>query len=234
MELIAVYQNVIEEQSAAAQAASEAGRLAAYARTDWDGFLNSTEKFISVFAGRGTGKTHNLALRAVRSRFDVTIFAGSYQKARVMRDAVLSATLSELSYAARPREGGNGFSIQTPDNRTIRIEGSNRVAGYRFDNEEVMFDEYDVPVFERMLRESWYTLGQAEHIVCVGSLSRDRSTYAQRWFNSSDAKFLIDSPYMHYDETYMIRTEMFPSESRLMLENLPRIELPIARTQLMW
>lgn len=193
---------------------------------EWEEFHRSEEHKISVFAGRQTGKTYNLALRAVRSRYNCTIFVGSSVHVSMVRSMIRD--LSEPNtitreYASSGREAYVGYD----NGRAIRIEvlpdNIRSLRGRRYNNQEVMFDEFEIGSFHTFIEEFGFRLNDARHVVCVGSMVTPYDSTGKRWFNQSGTKCFIDNVYPPNEREY-IRHEFFPSELRYMIEHLPPVE----------
>lgn len=177
--------------------------------TEWAEFHLSQEKRISVFAGRQTGKTYNLALRAVRSRYNCVIFVEHQINVILMRDTIVQ--LSEGMPIIRNMREQDRALIEYDNGRVIDIHIAPRTdtawRGRRFHETEVMFDEFES--FNYYNEWSRHSLQDAAHVVCVGSMRNPYASVAKRWFKSSGRQIYIDAP--HEPEFEYVRHELFPS-----------------------
>ena len=198
-------------------------------RPEWRAFHESNEHKISVFAGRQTGKTYNLALRAVRSQYDCIIFCHHRSTVQIMVDLIMQMS-RELPLARVSSGSGSSTAyIEYENGRRIDIHvlprDSSTFRGRRLMMKEVLFDEFDREEFGHFIEVMDYELRQAVHVVCVGSPSMNPTSMGKRWFNQSGTKYFIDARYIPFgmEEDYN-RWDFFPSEMRQMIENLPPVD----------
>lgn len=188
--------------------------------TEWASFHESRERTISVFAGRGTGKTYNLALRAARSEHDCIIFVQHSHSIRMILDLVVELSLEVVDVSTSRQMA----RIQYPNGRRVSVEALSHftsIRGRRL-NGELMFDEFDHVQFEFFMTNDHVIpfLQSVRHIVCVGSLKGFEDSPGKRWFKGSDTRIFVDAKSQPPTRGHM-RYEYFPSEKRLALENLP-------------
>jgi hypothetical protein len=191
MELVAEYRQLLNEQRRAEAELLKEERM----KGSWEQFHESDAKFISVFAARRSGKSYNLALRALRSRRDCTIFSNGQYQAIQMKDMIMSLSANML-WGATVARGNGGYTIRT-DGRVIRIESRFTARGERYTGEEVMIDEFD-----RNLIDIEYIARTAERVICVGTPITQERNAAKRWFAESELKIFIDSS--HDEEGYSL------------------------------
>ncbi|PVC75043.1 hypothetical protein C2I27_03915 [Priestia megaterium] len=192
---------------------------------DWDTFHRSYERKISVFAGRGTGKSYNIALRAVRSECDCFVFVHNEGLVRLMTEKI--ADLSNPNDLATCRSDRSRSTITYRDGHSIDVVSLASLnlfpfRGTDFYEKEIMFDEAEYNGFSDFIIEHRRELERARRIVMVSSITRDLDTAAKRWFKFSDRKFYIDSDM--FIPVEMQRYELYPSEMRHMIEQLPPID----------
>ncbi len=200
MELVANYISIDEER----QAANLEGVY-----PEWREFQSSMDHKISVFAGRGTGKTYNLAYRAAHSDVDCMIFVTNYHSIELLvRQIQLIETDVPISSVTINR--GSISNIVYENGRRIRIASLRNCSAYRglrFNGEEVMFDEFEHSDFGEFMNQRMYIVNMARNIVCVGSINRREDTFAKQWLRQSDYYSFIDSSsplneYLHFPEEF--------------------------------
>ena len=219
MELVAEYTKIIEDKIAAAKPP------ALQIVTGWDEFHASDARTISVFAGRRTGKSYNIALRALRSENNCLILTSApeliVQHFRGFR-AVSNGLPRNTIVTSDQISFSDGRNI-----RIMRINAPTSYRGLRVDNRDVFIDEYDNPQFGRLMlsQASYETLfHNASRIICVGGVMNALDSIGKRWFNQSESKFFLDSPAMPEEVSGRRRWEYFPSEQRQMIEHLPPVD----------
>ncbi len=187
MELVASYISIDEER----QAACLEGVY-----PEWIEFQSLMDHKISVFAGRGTGKTYNLAYRAAHSDVDCMMFVTNYYSIELLvRQIQLIETDVPISNVSLNR--GSISNIVYENGRKIRVaslRNSWTYRGLRFDGVEVMFDEFEHSDFEEFMSVMRSMIPRIRNIVCVGSINRREDTFAKQWFRQSDYYSFIDSP----------------------------------------
>jgi hypothetical protein len=190
----------------------------------WEEFLHSEERVISVLAGRGTGKTTNLARRAMESDWNCLILVSTrsaltmYQN--VLGDLIESSSIRAYDHRELTYVFNNGRSIQV-----MTINEYRNFRGRRFSTWEVMFDEFDNSTFCELVSTPGYNrlLREARHIVSVGSLVSREINAAKCWFNDSDKQMFIDADGPIYNERFP--EENRPSLMRQLLEHVPPLDL---------
>lgn len=188
----------------------------------WRSFHASQEHKISVFAGRRTGKTYNLALRAANSLYDCMIFTPHQQAVRVIAETI--ACMPAQTMMTQFIHSTDSARIAYDDGRIIFIRHIHQPAqsmrGEQWINKEIMFDEFDCNEFESILTVMAHRLSQARHIVCVGSMYSNPDSFAKRWFKDSGTRLFIDAP--NRPPTRDHRPEEYtPSIYRQLIEHLP-------------
>lgn len=190
----------------------------------WRAFHESKAQRISVFAGRGTGKSYNIAARAINSKHDCIIYSHSQES---------TASLNRLIVSLLP-EGSIQALIGVPYRKDIVLANgrviksrtlTKSVPGVRGEdskNKEILFNEFDYASFNEVVEYHEYWLRQAKHVVCVGSLMNLNLDAAKSWYRSSEYRELIDSQTRHGESP-----EIKPSTVRLLLENVPPLGVSI-------
>lgn len=193
---------------------------------EWADFHESRERTISVFAGRGTGKSYNLALRAARSEHDCMIIVQHGPSVRMMLDLIIELSTEEVEVSSSRQM----TRIQYSNGRRVSIETLSNVSNIRGRrlNGELMFDEFDYDWFGDFMTNDHVLpfLENVQHIVCVGSINWFEDSKGKRWFKSSDTRIFVDAHSQPPTRGHM-RYEYFPSEKRLAIENLPPMGWPI-------
>lgn len=189
----------------------------------WRCIFESEEKFISVYAGRRTGKSHHIGLRAIHSEYNCIIIVPVWH--HVQYTMQLLEELSEGMDINLIQSDRNTYSgiIQYNNGRYIRVISSG--AGYRgfeFMGHEIFIDEFDMGTSSlgSLLAANYRCLLDAHRVIAVSSLYRLEMTRGKRWFASSGAKFIIDTPSVREEDINGNRHQFFPSEYRRLLESI--------------
>lgn len=171
----------------------------------WNAFQEDESWSVSVFAGRSSWKTYNIALKALRSRHNCLIFVQGKGSANVLHrhmmeikdnnpeiDFVLSSEVRSTPYHMRLNNGREIRIIPLNANTIRRSQGSR---GLRFVNCDVMFDEFDDGIMlEEFLHWNETRLSDAHQIICVGSITMREDTKGKEWFGKSQSQYAIDTP----------------------------------------
>lgn len=165
----------------------------------WKAFHECEERQISVYAGRRSGKTYNLMLRALNSDHDSIIFVPSQM--------MISSYKNEMEYLINSSERIEIINlvvdhymmiVQLSNGRTITVTlfGSHSsVRGKRFIDMNVMFDEPErFRDFHQMINALELCIERSAHIICVGSMESLSLTPYRQWFNISDTQLVIPTP----------------------------------------
>jgi hypothetical protein len=236
MELAAAYTSILED------------KMIAYNREfgldgDWTAFHESSAHTVSVFAGRQTGKTTNLALRAFNSKHDCIIYTTLGNEIPILINMLRG--LAEENNIRHTVVSSNEVSgiFRMSNNKTISIENIGRVRSYlphransdqnRWIDKEIFFSEFDHNYFCSFISSMESQVNQAVSIRSVSSIRIPSPTISKEWFKNSDVHYFIDNENSHYtvnDNTPMA-FEHQPSTAREMIDNMePRRPLP----QVMW
>ncbi|MGV7000201.1 hypothetical protein ACWA2C_16070 [Priestia megaterium] len=193
---------------------------------DWNAFHESQEHKISMFAGRRTGKTHNIALRASRSEYDCIVFVQNAYQVRMMAELIIGFNHTRDVAIDMYQANIQYNNLRHVCVRTLESHSFDRLRGIGISGKEILFDEVDNDNFSRFIRTFGWTLDRAHHVVFASSISNDQDTIAKRWFKASQAKFFLDSPIVPtvIDSSPDCNGyEVFPSRMRLMIEQLPPV-----------
>ncbi|MCD7910984.1 hypothetical protein KC480_05530 [Bacillus velezensis] len=202
MELITLYSEVSQLQQE-----EKNNKTIEETREEWLPFLKSESHFISVYAGRGTGKTYNAASRVLLSDHDCIVFCKSVNHKRVFWDALESRWKNECLHKNKEVRILN-INDRTSENFLYQLQGK-----------EVIFDEFDSAEFCRYVELYREQLEQAGHVVCVGSMNNVRNNLsAKLWFRESELSYFIDSQLIDVDSSV---EEFIPSSFGSYINQLP-------------
>lgn len=193
----------------------------------WNAFQEDESWSVSVFAGRSSMKTYNIALKALRSKHDCMIFVQGKGSANVLHRHMMEIKENnpEIDFVLSSEVRSTPYHIKLNNGREIRIipinantiRRSQNTRGLRFINHDVMFDEFDDGV---MLEEflSWHEirLSDVHQIICVGSITMREDTKGKEWFSKSQSQYAIDTPNVERilgsnEYTNSNQAELFPS-----------------------
>lgn len=190
---------------------------------EWLPFHESDDHTISVIAGRNTGKTYNLVLKAALSDHDCVIYlSGIY-----LRQAIVEL-LQKFQSNFDPIDYNNMSKIIYKSGRSIEIREMLRT--YRLQkepswiNKVILFDEFDRLGFDSIINEKKDEISKAKQIACVGSSWNTDDTFAKRWFKSSKVYYFVDSKSLDYYSSYLSISEMTPSVMSKFIETLPLLD----------
>lgn len=189
---------------------------------NWSAFQEDESWSVSVFAGRSSRKTYNIALKALRSTHDCLIFVQGKGSANTLHRHMRNIANSsfDINFVLSSAVGSTPYNITLDDGRNIRIipvRSYNRdsMRGLRFANCDVMFDEFDDGM---MLEEflEWHStrLKEAHQIICVGTIDKREGTKGKAWFGGSQSQYAIDMPNgesILHNSRYPVHEEIFPS-----------------------
>ncbi|PES55888.1 hypothetical protein [Bacillus thuringiensis] len=197
MELISKYRKLIANIKKEQKILRLAGLI-----ESWDAFQEDESWSVSVFAGRSSWKTYNIALKALRSKHDCIIFVQGKGSANVLQRHMteIANSNSDINFVRSSEVRSTPYNITLDDGRNIRIIPV--IAYYRenrravnFADCDVFFDEFDDGV---MLEEflQWHNtrLRDAHQIICVGSITMREDTKGKEWFGKSQSQYAIDTP----------------------------------------
>lgn len=197
MELISKYRKLIANIKKEQKILRLAGLI-----ESWDAFQEDESWSVSVFAGRLSWKTYNIALKALRSKHDCIIFVQGKGSANVLQRHMteIANSNSDINFVRSSEVRSTPYNITLDDGRNIRIipviayYRENR-RGVNFADCDVFFDEFDDGV---MLEEflQWHNtrLRDAHQIICVGSITMREDTKGKEWFGKSQSQYAIDTP----------------------------------------
>lgn len=158
---------------------------------NWDQLYDSESHSISIFAGRRTGKSVNLVLRALASEYNVTIFTPLEITMKAMLELIREISPLRIlnAYASSQLT-----TIEMQNGKRIRIFTANaRLAnGIDISNEEVFFDEFEISSVTNRIASMHRLFPQAKKVICIGSVYQEGGTAAKQWFKHSDTKVFID------------------------------------------
>lgn len=192
----------------------------------WQEFMESEAHTLSVFAGRGTGKTIHLVRYALSTPHDVIYF--------VHNEATTYYIMDLINQNTDPAE----IRSIRRENRTRIIEVSNgkriivlhipteftHISGLRYRGYELIFDEFDNDRFSRFIQIFEDIVRDAIRVICAGSIMTRRPNAAKAWFRDSEHKIFIDSAADHNFVPHEVsEEEMFPSRLKLMIRNMPSL-----------
>lgn len=201
MELISQYRKLITNIKKEQKILRLAGLM-----ESWNAFQEDESWSVSVFAGRASMKTYNIALKALRSKHDCMIFVQGKGSANVLHRHMMEIKENnpEIDFVRSSEARSTPYHITLNNGREIRIIPLNpllnpmRLRGSRgltFVNHDVMFDEFDDGVMlEEFLRWHEARLSDAHQIICVGSITMREDTKGKEWFGKSQSQYAIDTP----------------------------------------
>lgn len=185
----------------------------------WLPFHESTEKKISVFAGRRTRKTYQLALMIDRSGLNCEVYVGS--EAGVLR---MAQELQQLRDYDRAQVEQRSAQLRESSGKvvTIRILPSSNAEMFNpsWFVKDIFVDEFEDTRFETLMTVMEREIERANRIVCVGSINTSIDTYAKRWFKSSDKWYYIDTDNIPPTRGHMPE-EYRPSLMKNFIDHLP-------------
>ncbi|MED3626620.1 hypothetical protein P4478_05585 [Bacillus subtilis] len=203
MELVTLYSEVLQSQLLEKNKNKTIKRT----REEWIPFLESESHSIAVYAGRGTGKTHNTVTRVLLSDHDCIVFCNSDYERRILCRDIDFRWENECLHKNRAIEVLN-INSSLSDHILFDLKGK-----------EVIFHEFDSPKFCRYVELYRDILSLAAHVVCVGSINGlDKNLSAKQWFRESESNYFIDSNV--YRSNFSM-PEMFPSEFHGFINQLP-------------
>ncbi|WAT23535.1 hypothetical protein O0R52_22395 (plasmid) [Bacillus halotolerans] len=203
MELITLYSEVLQKQLLEKNKNKTIKRT----REEWMPFLESESHSITVYAGRGTGKTFNIVSRVLLSEHDCFVFCESnYHKREFW---------NELA-----RRWDNECLHKNKEIRIFNINDSlSESSLYQLQGKEIIFDEFDSTKFCRYVELHRGLLNQAAHVVCVGSMyDVRRNLSAKLWFRESELSYFIDSQLIDSDSSI---EKFIPSSFSSYINQLP-------------
>ena len=159
---------------------------------NWDRLHESDDYSISIFAGRSTGKTVNLVMRALASEYNVTIFTSLLVCMKEIMTLIREISPSTLLQVSSNHEFTN---IELTSGKRIRIftSTSRQANGIDITNEEVFFDEFEMSGVNERLRTMYQLLSNAKRVICIGSVYKEGGSAAKQWFKHSNTKVFIDA-----------------------------------------
>ncbi|HHT7153079.1 hypothetical protein [Bacillus cereus group sp. BfR-BA-01318] len=197
MELISQYRKLIANIKKEQKILRLAGLI-----DSWNAFQEDESWSVSVFAGRSSWKTYNIALKALRSKHDCIIFVQGKGSANVLHRHMteIANSNSDINFVRSSEVRSTPYNITLDDGRNIRIipviayYRENR-RGLSFVNCDVMFDEFDDGVMlEEFLQWHRARLSDAHQIICIGSITMREDTKGKEWFGTSQSQYAIDTP----------------------------------------
>ncbi|ARC67222.1 hypothetical protein B14_200011 (plasmid) [Bacillus licheniformis] len=206
MELITLYNETLEKQKNL-RIINKRKKVLSQVREEWLPFLESESHTVSVYAGRGMGKTHNTVSRVLLSEHDCIVYCNSESERRMLCRDIDVRWENECLYK----------------NRHIKVLNINSELSehllYQLEGKEVIFHEFDSYEFCRYVELYRNLLSRAEHIVCVGTLiDLDKKLSAKLWFRDSDVKYFIDG-YIY--RSGLSGPQAYPSHYKGFIDRLP-------------
>lgn len=194
----------------------------------WRPFHESGEHIISVFAGRRTGKTENIALKAARARHDCMIYVQNNYAIQPMIDYLYRFQTEEDLIETSYKQARNGCHlIWYESGREIQITpfsmARTHFMDHRWTNKVILFDEFDHADFEKLMKIMEPQIGRARQIAAAGSIRRLGDSYAKRWFKQSGYQEFIDARNFdyYYSSPEVRPAEVRPSIARPLIDHLP-------------
>lgn len=190
MELIAQYSEILGERKSP---------LLIDAPDHWKSFHESDDKRIAVYAGRRSGKSYNLLLKALSSPLSSIILVSSEVMVKAYIEAFrqMHQTYDDLLDIERINSRRDFTTIIFTNGKRVSvnyISQASQLRGQKYQNMNVMIDEPEYMPFSAMM--DWISEGiyDSTNIVCVGSMRYDHSTPYMRWFHESDGQLIIPTP----------------------------------------
>lgn len=190
----------------------------------WRAFHASEEHKVSVLAGRRTGKTTNIALRAFLTRNSCEVFTPHMPEVQILlheisrlaeeRDVDIVTSMDGNRHARVQFDNGKEISIYSIRNSDAPLHGR------RWAGKEIFFSEFDHSYFSSIMHAMALEIQHAYRIYCVGSMASYEDDFAKRWFKESDIHYFIDSDRIPPTRGHM-RWEYQPSIARSFIEHLP-------------
>lgn len=191
----------------------------------WRSFHESQAKTIGVLAGRDTGKSKNLILKALHSKRDCIIFIP--EGAMINRTIEVATSLNKGLAISNIQNSGRHGLIEFSDGRKIYILAMNGSPGlnvYNFRDKEVMFDEFDYDMVSTFLNIYNWKLEEAERIICVGSFNSRHINHSKSWFRSAEHQIYIDRE-NDQPQLGMSLDQLKPSLLKKFMEHIPKMDM---------
>lgn len=161
----------------------------------WLPLHESEEHKVSVFAGRLTGKTYNIALKAAMSEHNCIVYTSSRVNVNMIMELIMS-----FETEFDPIDDATSSFIAYHSGRTVDVEilphTKELMRGINWTNKVILIDEFDCDRFEGIMNIMSSQILRARQIICVGSITMPGDSFAKRWFKDSDLNFFVDSSYV--------------------------------------
>lgn len=194
----------------------------------WSLFHEQSHRTMAVVAGRGTGKSYNVAKRACKTRNNVIIMCASSTGVGYIRTMIEEYIQEHRDAAGYGRIVGFnlnsiGTTITMDTGRKIEIISSNMHSFFRgrdLNNVTLIIDEAEhCETSLRIMMASDHPLMNVEQIIMVGSIRRRLDTAFKQFYRDAEYQQIIDNTEMDSVSSFSI--EYSPGRFRFMFEEEP-------------